>query len=119
MRNSSIVVSLFQGQFCNRLMYMTCGKTSTSFDVFMCLSLPIPTNIKNIKRVDLEMCLKRFSFYEPFRDKLETTVHFPIRRLDLTPYVPSNSGDRGSRSNSQQMGLLYMIYMQSQIIMVD
>ncbi|CAG8507206.1 27736_t:CDS:2 [Gigaspora margarita] len=154
MRNSSIVVSLFQGQFCNRLMCMTCGKTSTSFDVFMYLSLPIPTNIKNFKRVDLEMCLKsfikeeildgndawncprcncprrttkqlsisrlpdillihlkRFSFYGPFRDKLETTVHFPIRRLDLTPYVPSNSSDGGSRPNSQQMGpFVYDLY---------
>ncbi|RIB16224.1 hypothetical protein C2G38_2247164 [Gigaspora rosea] len=154
MRNSSIVVSLFQGQFCNRLMCMTCGKTSTSFDVFMYLSLPIPSNIKNIKRVDLEMCLKsfikeeildgndawncprcncprrttkqlsisrlpdillihlkRFSFYGPFRDKLETMVHFPIRRLDLTPYVPSNSSDGGSRPNSQQMGpFVYDLY---------
>ncbi|CAG8662425.1 14598_t:CDS:2 [Gigaspora margarita] len=53
------------------------------------------------------------------RYKLETTVHFPIRRLDLTPYVPSNSGDRGSRSNSQQMGLfVYDLYAIS-IIMVD
>ncbi|CAG8478935.1 9169_t:CDS:2 [Racocetra fulgida] len=153
MRNSSIVVSLFQGQFCNRLMCMTCGKTSTSYDVFMYLSLPIPTNIKSNVRVYLEMCLKgfikeeildgndawncprckcprratkqlsisrlpdillihlkRFSFYGPFRDKLDTMVHFPIRRLDLTPYV-FTSGDGGSQSNLSQMGpFIYDLY---------
>ncbi|CAG8507712.1 20538_t:CDS:2 [Dentiscutata erythropus] len=155
MRNSSIVVSLFQGQFCNRLMCMTCGKTSTSFDVFMYLSLPLPTNIKNNTRIDLEMCLKnfikeeildgndawncprcncprratkqlsisrlpdillihlkRFSFYGPFRDKLETMVNFPIRRLDLTPFIPYQSNDRGSRpSDLNQMGpFIYDLY---------
>ncbi|CAG8622358.1 9116_t:CDS:2, partial [Cetraspora pellucida] len=156
MRNSSIVVSLFQGQFCNRLMCMTCGKTSTSYDVFMYLSLPIPTNIKNNVHVDLEMCLKsfikeeildgndawncpkckcprlttkqlsisrlpdillihlkRFSFYGPFRDKLDTMVHFPVRRLDLTPYVQSQSmsGDNGLCSDLQQMGpFIYDLY---------
>ncbi|CAG8441081.1 8870_t:CDS:2 [Scutellospora calospora] len=156
MRNSSIVVSLFQGQFCNRLMCMTCGKTSTTFDVFMYLSLPLPTNSKNKVPIDLETCLKsfikeeildgndawncprcncprravkqlsisrlpdillihlkRFSFYGPFRDKLETMVHFPIRRLDLTSYVLPNSasGDGGSRSNLQQIGpFVYDLY---------
>ena len=35
--------------------------------------------------------LKRFSFNGPFRDKLETPVDFPIRGLDLTPYIASSS----------------------------
>ncbi|CAG8613555.1 6568_t:CDS:2, partial [Acaulospora colombiana] len=57
-RNSSVVVSLFQGQLRSRLMCLTCKRTSTSYNAFMCLSLPIPA--KRGKRVDLEMCLKHF-----------------------------------------------------------
>ncbi|CAB4484010.1 cysteine proteinase [Rhizophagus irregularis] len=130
MRNSSVVVSLFQGQFRNILKCLTCNKTSTTYNVFMCLSLPIPHNY-NGERIDLYQCLnafvkeeildgddawncprckcrrratkqltisrlpdvllihlKRFSFNGPFRDKLETMVHFPIRDFDLTPYIP-------------------------------
>lgn len=31
---------------------------------------------------------KRFSFQGPFTDKIDTTVQFPVRGLDLSPYVP-------------------------------
>ncbi|CAG8753754.1 3735_t:CDS:2, partial [Cetraspora pellucida] len=46
-RNYSVVVSLFQGQFRNKLTCLTCEKTSSTYNVFMYLSLPIPTNIKD------------------------------------------------------------------------
>ncbi|CAG8567558.1 13582_t:CDS:2, partial [Gigaspora rosea] len=61
MRNTSIVVSLFQGQFRNKLICLTCNKTSSTYNVFMYLSLPIPTNIKDGEQVDLKMCLNEFT----------------------------------------------------------
>ncbi|CAG8478259.1 1171_t:CDS:2 [Dentiscutata heterogama] len=169
MRNSSVVVSLFQGQFRNKLTCLTCYKTSSTYNVFMYLSLPIPKNIKDGEPVDLKMCLndftkeeilegddawncpkckcfrrankqltisrlpdilliqlKRFSFDGPFRNKLETKVHFPLRNLDLTSYVPTPipqptqigyipkmdiPGTGGSRYNLQQTGpFIYDLY---------
>jgi len=58
MRNDSIVVDFFQGQFRNRLECMTCHKTSTTYNSFMYLSLPIPST-KNSK-VDIQQCLDAF-----------------------------------------------------------
>ncbi len=130
MRNSSVVVSLFQGQFRNTLRCLTCNHSSTTYEAFMYLSLPVPQN-SNGERLTLHQCLntfikeeildgadswvcskcrcprramkqlsisrlpdvllihlKRFSYSGPFRNKLETMVHFPMRNLDLTTYVP-------------------------------
>ncbi|KAH9958814.1 hypothetical protein BC827DRAFT_540115 [Russula dissimulans] len=58
MRNDSIVVDFFQGQFRNRLECMTCHRTSTTYNSFMYLSLPIPST-KNSK-VDIQQCLDAF-----------------------------------------------------------
>ncbi|RUP50002.1 hypothetical protein BC936DRAFT_140748 [Jimgerdemannia flammicorona] len=129
-RNTSIIVSMFQGQFKNMLQCLTCRKTSTTYNTFMYLSLPIPkpgqgrvTLIQCLDKfvreevlegTDAWLCprckirrraskrltlsrlpdvllihLKRFSFNGPFRDKLETMVEFPLRGLDLTPFMPS------------------------------
>lgn len=41
-RNDSFIVDLFQGQYRNRLECLTCHKTSTTYDTFMYISLPIP-----------------------------------------------------------------------------
>ncbi|KAJ3052911.1 Ubiquitin carboxyl-terminal hydrolase 15 [Rhizophlyctis rosea] len=41
-RNSSVIVDLFQGQYKSRLECPECGKSSTTFDPFMFLSIPIP-----------------------------------------------------------------------------
>jgi ubiquitin carboxyl-terminal hydrolase 8 len=79
MRNDSIVVDYFQGQFRNRLQCLHCGKvcecehlsnfrpftdnsflqTSTTYNSFMYLSLPIPTG-RGITKVSLQMCLDAF-----------------------------------------------------------
>ncbi|ODN86082.1 hypothetical protein L198_07375 [Cryptococcus wingfieldii CBS 7118] len=42
-RNDSLIVDLFQGQYRNRLQCLTCHKTSTTYDAFMYMSLPVPT----------------------------------------------------------------------------
>ncbi|THH17441.1 hypothetical protein EW146_g3362 [Bondarzewia mesenterica] len=129
-RNDSLIVDYFQGQFRNRLECLTCHKTSTTYNSFMYLSLPVPTN--KIHKVSLQQCLdafvkeevmeksdawncphcktlrkatkqlslsrlppvllihlKRFSFKGPFTDKIEKTVDFPLKGLDLTNYMPS------------------------------
>ncbi|KAJ3165579.1 ubiquitin-specific protease doa4 [Geranomyces variabilis] len=133
-RNWSIIVDLFQGSLKSRLECLTCHKTSTTFNPFMYLTLPIPTHDANGKKgggVYIQECLdkfveeeildgddawrcprckvprrstkrltiarlpvillvhlKRFYFSGPFRDRVDTYVEFPIRKLDLTRYVP-------------------------------
>ncbi|KZT56855.1 cysteine proteinase [Calocera cornea HHB12733] len=59
MRDDSIVVDYFQGQFRNRLQCLTCGKTSTTYNSFMYLSLPIPSG-RGINKVTLQQCLDAF-----------------------------------------------------------
>ncbi|ORX76436.1 UCH-domain-containing protein [Basidiobolus meristosporus CBS 931.73] len=131
LRNSSIIVSLFQGQFRSKLQCTYCKQTSTTYNPFTYLSLPIPsrhngvplskcleefvkeeildgedawfcsrckTRRRAIKRLTLSRLpdvllihLKRFSFSGPFRDKLDTLVSYPLRRLDMTPYLQAPS----------------------------
>ncbi|ORX87736.1 cysteine proteinase [Basidiobolus meristosporus CBS 931.73] len=57
LRNSSIIVGLFQGQFRSRLQCTHCQHTSTTYNAFMYLSLPIP---KNADTVTLHQCLDEF-----------------------------------------------------------
>ncbi|KAK3598059.1 hypothetical protein CHS0354_042432 [Potamilus streckersoni] len=54
--NESIIVELFQGQLKSTLMCLTCKKKSITFQAFMYLSLPIPTN----SRCSLQDCLRKF-----------------------------------------------------------
>ncbi|KAI9260589.1 hypothetical protein BDA99DRAFT_551933 [Phascolomyces articulosus] len=58
-RNESIIVSLFQGQYRSRLTCLTCKKTSTTYNTFMSLSLPIPAK-GPVSTVNLYQCLDAF-----------------------------------------------------------
>ncbi|GLB41634.1 putative peptidase C19 family protein [Lyophyllum shimeji] len=57
-RNDSLIVDFFQGQFRNRLQCYTCETTSTTYNVFSILQLPIPRGKKG--RVALRDCLDAF-----------------------------------------------------------
>ncbi|EPQ27025.1 uncharacterized protein PFL1_06935 [Pseudozyma flocculosa PF-1] len=59
MRNDSLIVDWFQGQFRNKMTCLTCGKTSTTYNAFMYLSLPIPHG-RGISKVTLQQCLDAF-----------------------------------------------------------
>ncbi|KAG8916064.1 ubiquitin-specific protease doa4, partial [Tulasnella sp. 417] len=59
LRDDSLVVDYFQGQFRNRLQCLTCKQTSTTFNTFMYLSLPIPTG-RGVTKVTLKQCLDAF-----------------------------------------------------------
>jgi len=59
MRDDSIVVDYFQGQFRNRLACLTCNQTSTTYNSFMYLSLEIPVG-RGITKVSLDQCLDAF-----------------------------------------------------------
>ncbi|KAI0042737.1 cysteine proteinase [Auriscalpium vulgare] len=58
MRNDSLIVDFFQGQFRNRLECMTCHATSTTYNTFMYLSLPIPASKHS--KLTLQHCLDAF-----------------------------------------------------------
>ncbi|KAG1812891.1 uncharacterized protein BJ212DRAFT_438172 [Suillus subaureus] len=59
MRNDSLIVDFFQGQFKNRLVCLTCRKTSTTYNSFMYLSLPVPS-VKGPSKTSLQLCLDAF-----------------------------------------------------------
>ncbi|KAG0092745.1 ubiquitin-specific protease doa4 [Podila epicladia] len=59
-RDNSIVVSLFQGQFKNRLCCSKCGKTSTTYNAFMYLALPIKAKVSGRQPQTLASCLNNF-----------------------------------------------------------
>ncbi|KAI0352107.1 cysteine proteinase [Trametes cingulata] len=59
MRDDSLVVDFFQGQYRNRMECMTCHRTSTTYNTFMYLTLPIPTTRGNSK-VTLQQCIDAF-----------------------------------------------------------
>jgi ubiquitin carboxyl-terminal hydrolase 8 len=75
MRNDSLIVDFFQGQFRNRLECLTChkvslmvpvflrdsrnSKTSTTYNSFMYLTLPVPTG-RGSSKVSLQQCLEAF-----------------------------------------------------------
>ncbi|KAJ3390095.1 ubiquitin-specific protease doa4 [Entophlyctis sp. JEL0112] len=61
--NWSIIVDLFQGQYKSKLECLTCKQTSTTFNPFMYLSVPIPPqNSAGVKGgpVYLDECLEKF-----------------------------------------------------------
>ncbi|KAJ7066422.1 ubiquitin carboxyl-terminal hydrolase 4 [Mycena amicta] len=58
MRNDSIIVDFFQGQFKNRMQCLTCKTTSTTYNVFSILQLPIPHSRSS--KVPLQSCLDAF-----------------------------------------------------------
>lgn len=59
MRNDSLIVDFFQGQFKNRLVCLTCRKTSTTYNSFMYLSLPMPS-VRGPSKISLQSCLDAF-----------------------------------------------------------
>ncbi|KAF9284528.1 ubiquitin-specific protease doa4 [Mortierella alpina] len=59
-RDDSIIVSLFQGQFKNRLCCSKCGKTSTTYNAFMYLALPIKAKVSGRQPQTLQSCLNAF-----------------------------------------------------------
>lgn len=60
-RNASVIVSLFQGQYRSRLTCLSCKTTSTTYNTFMSLSLPIPSKRSKLSSgVTLYQCLDYF-----------------------------------------------------------
>ncbi|KAF8621796.1 hypothetical protein AX15_007475 [Amanita polypyramis BW_CC] len=57
-RNDSLIVDFFQGQFRSQLECLTCRKTSTTYNVFSILQLPIPHARSG--KVPIDQCLDAF-----------------------------------------------------------
>ncbi|XP_062511876.1 ubiquitin carboxyl-terminal hydrolase 8-like isoform X3 [Corticium candelabrum] len=55
-RNNSVIVDMFQGQFRNTMICLSCRKQSVTFQAFMYLSLPLPSS----SRCSLKDCLEFF-----------------------------------------------------------
>lgn len=137
--NKSIISDLFEGIFMSTLTCTFCRGQSNTFEVFNCLSLPIPSesrchvrdclsHFSNPERIEgawecprckqkrevdkkivicklpriLVIHLKRFSLDGRWRQKLQTTVDFPLNDLavDCTNVLPQSAyGSMGSKSS--------------------
>jgi len=128
--NKSIISDLFEGIFMSTLTCTFCKGQSNTFEVFNCLSLPIPSETRchvrdclshfsNPERIEaawecprckqkrevdkkIVICklpriliihLKRFSLDGRWRQKLQTTVEFPLTDLnvDYTNVLPQSA----------------------------
>lgn len=59
-RDSSIIVNIFQGQYKSRLCCNKCGKTSTTYNPFMYLTLPVKVKSSGRQPQTLTSCLNAF-----------------------------------------------------------
>lgn len=67
--NFSVIVDYFQGQYLSRLMCLECKLTSTTYNAFSILSLPIPERLSGSQReVTLSQCLDMFTETELLDD---------------------------------------------------
>ncbi|ODV77473.1 cysteine proteinase [Suhomyces tanzawaensis NRRL Y-17324] len=67
--NFSIIVDYFQGQYLSQLRCLECELTSTSYNAFSSLSLPIPEKLGSLhSQVLLDDCLKEFTTTELLDD---------------------------------------------------
>ena len=57
----SVIVDLFQGQYASRLQCKACGHTSTTYQPFSVLSVPIPRNMRIVTLTD---CFNEFTKVE-------------------------------------------------------
>ncbi|KAK2491988.1 hypothetical protein MC885_005908 [Smutsia gigantea] len=97
--NESIIVALFQGQFKSTVQCLTCHKRSRTFEAFMYLSLPLASTSKCTLQVGISkkypVCHTTaiFSYDGRWKQKLQTSVDFPLENLDLSQYVigPKNN----------------------------
>lgn len=66
--NFSIIVDYFQGQYLSQLKCLECGMTSTTYNAYSILSLPIPERLGKDKVVTLAQCLDLFTDTELLDD---------------------------------------------------
>lgn len=66
--NFSIIVDYFQGQYLSHLRCLECNATSTTYNAFSILSLPIPEKLGSNSSVTLDDCLKEFTTTELLDD---------------------------------------------------
>ncbi|KAI8996409.1 cysteine proteinase [Trametes punicea] len=93
MRDDSLVVDFFQGQYRNRMECLTCHKTSTTYNTFMYLTLPIPS-VRGNSKVTLQQCIDAF-VKEEVMDKSDAwhcphckTLRKATKRLSLSRLPP-------------------------------
>lgn len=88
-KNSSVIVDLFQGQLKSSVTCQTCGHVSTTFDTFMYLSLPLPKKDRPITLVD---CLIEFTKDEVLPDTLHcdscNATTKVVKRMDIWKVPP-------------------------------
>lgn len=66
--NFSVIVDYFQGQYLSQLKCLECLLTSTSYNAFSILSLPIPEKLSGSNKVLLTECLELFTETELLDD---------------------------------------------------
>ncbi|KAK3743553.1 hypothetical protein RRG08_027420 [Elysia crispata] len=92
LRNDSVVVDLFQGQFKSKLVCPRCGKVSITFDPFLYMSVPLPKKKKVIpvhfmwkesykKPIKYLIQVSQDSSVEQLKEELSARTH--VRACDI------------------------------------
>lgn len=66
--NFSIIVDYFQGQYLSQLKCLECGTTSTTYNAFLILSVPIPEKLGSFRNILLYDCIEEFVTLELLDD---------------------------------------------------
>lgn len=66
--NFSIIVDYFQGQYLSQLKCLECGTTSTTYNAFLILSVPIPEKLGSFSKILLYDCIEEFVTLELLDD---------------------------------------------------
>lgn len=83
--NFSIIVDFFQGQYSSQLRCLNCGATSTTYNAFLILSLPIPTRLgSSPPTLLLDDCLDAFVTTELLDDDNKWFCPHCKKRTKLT-----------------------------------
>lgn len=101
-RHYSFIHDIFQAQLKSCLTCRSCGKTSSTFDPFLCLSLPVPSNAMHSitvtvsfldrlpKQVKMALAMESQSSLREVRDKISRHIQVKERNLVLLRLDNSN-----------------------------
>ena len=109
-RENSIIVDLFQGQYKSTIKCLKCGKTSTSYDTYMSLGLPIPTQKTQIQIKLLTEDLKFIDLNIKMNDKVQIKdiIKKAILFIDKEKYKKLlNKNNENDKDYEVPMDILY------------
>lgn len=103
-RENSIIVDLFQGQFKGTINCPKCDKISITYDPFMYLGLPIPSNQNKITMKYFPNILREFE-YKYYEIDIPLSGNSSIKTQDIKIHLNQKFSRKFNNFNSNKMDL--------------